>query len=324
MSKPLVSVIIPNWNGVELLKLSLPSLEKQSFKSLEIIIVDNGSTDNSIKYINDTFPKVKVIKLERNYGFAKAVNIGIKKTNGKYIIFLNNDTEIDKSCIQYLVQAVLRKSNVGFIQAKSLNFKKRNIIDNASDTIDAVGHLKTYGLGENDGPKFRSAGYIFLASGNGTLFKREVFDQVGLFDEDYFFYMEDADFCLRAQLKGFKGWFEPKAKIYHLRGATSSKNPQFFDCQVFRNMTMTIIKDFPNKLLLKDFNLLKIILVHLNTIKYLFSKGYFFSVLKSEWDIVRSLGKLLKKRKEIQSSKIVDDQYIIENIAPKNFLPKLY
>lgn len=316
---PAVSVVIPNWNGVNLLKICLPSLLKQAFKYFEVIIVDNGSTDDSTSYVRRNFPNFKIIKLHKNFGFAKAVNIGIKKSSSNCIILLNNDTELDKNCIQYLMEAAMAKKEVGFIQAKSLQFKKRNIIDNAGDTMDVVGHLRARGRGEKDRPKFNTARYIFLASGNGTLFKREVFERVGFFDEDFFFYMEDADFCLRAQLKGLKGWYEPKAIIYHLRQSTSSKDPAFFDCQVFRNMTMTVIKNFPYKLLAKDFNLLKIFLVHLNTIRYLLSKGYFLSVLKSEWDIFSNLGKLLQERKKIQSTKVVEDQYIIDNIVTKKF-----
>ena len=116
---------------------------------------------------------------------------------------------------------------------------------------------------------------------------------------------------------GFKGWFNPRAVIYHMHGETSKKNKAFKEYLQFRNMTMTIIKDFPKKLLLKDLNWLKIVLVNLNTIRYLWGLRYLGSALKAEWYILAHLPKLLKKRKEIQSKIKVSEEYLIENIKPK-------
>lgn len=313
----MVSVIIPTFNGLELLKICLPSLRKQTFKNFEVILVDNGSDDGSIEFVQNNFPKFKTLKLNKNYGFAKAVNIGIKKSNSKYILLLNNDTEADKNCLYYLVQSAIKHPEVGFVSAKSFNFYKRNIIDNAGDDIDVSGHLFSRGRGEKDRQEFRKSGYIFLGSGNGTLFKREVFDSIGLFDEDFFFYMEDADLSLRAQLFGFKGWFEPRAKIYHMRMVTASKKLPLAEYLVFRNMMVTITKNFPLKLFIKNFNFLKIILVNFNTIRYFLTKGMVWEALRAEFYILFNLGKILEKRKKIQSAKRVSDEYIIENILDK-------
>lgn len=116
---------------------------------------------------------------------------------------------------------------------------------------------------------------------------------------------------------GFKGWYEPKARIYHIHKATSNKNKSFTEYLQFRNMMITIIKDFPKKLLYKDLNLLKIILVNINTVRYLTFKGYFFSAIKAEGYILFNFWKILKKRKKIQDSIKVSEDYIIENILPK-------
>lgn len=311
------SVLIPNWNGKHLLKKCLSSLEKQTFKDFEVIVVDNGSTDGSLNYIRRYFFSVKINSLEKNYGFARAVNEGIKISLGKYIFLLNNDTEVDKNCIQYLVSAANKNKKLGFVAAKMLNFYQRNVIDSTGDYIDVVGHANNIGLGEKDGDKFNKEGPIFLATGGGGLFKREVFEEVGYLDEDYFAYFEDVDLCLRAQLRGVKGWYEPKAKIYHIHKATSRKNPGFLEYLQFRNMTQTIIKDFPWALIKKDFNWLKILLVNLNTIRYLATKGFLWEALKAEGWILLHLPKLFYKRWKIQRSKKVSDQYMIENIRPK-------
>lgn len=319
-SSVIASVVIPNWNGKHLLQTCLNSLKKQTFKNFEVVVVDNGSIDGSVEYIEkfkSQMSNLKCIKLDRNYGFAKAVNIGIKHSFSKYIVLINNDTEVDKNCLHFLVEAAKAHPKVGMVAAKMLNFYQKNVIDSTGDYIDVVGHANNIGLGEKDGHKFNTPGGIFLITGGGGLFKREVFDKVGYLDEDYFAYFEDVDLGLRAQMVGFKGWFEPRAKIYHIHKATSSKNPGFLEYLQFRNMTQTIIKDFPSALLLKDFNWLRALLVNLNTVRYLASQGHTLRALQAEGWILLHIPQLLKKRAAIRKSKTVTDQYIIENFRPK-------
>lgn len=311
-----LSVIIPNWNGKDLLKICLPSLKKQTFKDFEVVIVDNGSTDGSREYIEKYFPEVKLVKVEKNIGFAPAVNLGIKICVGDMMVLLNNDTEVEKDCLKYLVTAANKKA-VGFVAAKILNFKNRDLIDSAGDCIDAVGHADNFGRGEKDGEKFSRPGFLFLATAGGSLFKREVFEKVGFFDHQYFAYMEDVDFCLRAQMQGIKGWFEPQAKIYHIHKATSSRNPGFTEYLQYRNMTLTVLKNFPKELFLKDFNWLKVVLVNINTIRFLAGIGFLKEALKAEWYVLKSLPQILQKRSEIQSNIKVPVEYILENIRPK-------
>lgn len=314
---PKASIIIPSWNGLELLKVSLASLVKQTFTDFEIIVVENGSTDGSVQYLENNFPKIKLIKLQKNIGFAPAVNLGIKKALGKYIILINNDTKVDKNCLQYLVKAADEHPEVGMVAAKMLQFNNPKLIDSSGDYIDAVGHANNLGWGEEDGGRWNQTGYTFLVTGGGGLFKKQIFNKVGLFDDNYFAYMEDVDLCLRAQLSGFKGWYEPKAIIYHIHKATSNRNKAFTEYLQYRNMTMTVIKNFPKKLLLTNLNWLKIILVNLNTIRFLATQGYLWQALKAEFYVLSHFSYLLKKRSKIQKMKIVDDQYIIDNIRPK-------
>lgn len=313
----IVSVVIPNWNGKHLLRTCLKSLQAQTLKNVEIIVVDNGSVDRSKEYLRRYFPVVKVLSLDKNYGFAKAVNIGIKAATASMVALINNDTEVDKNCLKYLYQAAKSYPKVGFVAAKMLNFYQRGKIDSAGDYIDVVGHANNIGLGELDGPKFNKAGEVFLVTGGGGLFKKEVFQKVGYLDEDYFAYFEDVDLCLRAQLVGFKGYFEPKAKIYHIHKATSNRVRPLAEYWQFRNMTQTIIKDFPTALLLKNFNWLRALLVNLNTIRYLASQGLALQALQAEGWILIHLPQLLWKRWQIQSAKKVSDEYIISHFRDK-------
>lgn len=317
MKYPLCSVIIPNWNGKKFLKNCLTSLSKQGFKDFEVIIIDNGSTDGSVLYVKKYFPEVKLVELENNTGFSHAVNLGINKSFGRYVILLNNDTEVDKNCVKNLIVAADKHREVGFVAAKMLNFYKRGVIDSAGSYIDMVGHADNIGRGQKDDPRFNNSGYVFLATGGGSLIKREVFEKVGLLDENFFAYFEDIDFCLRAQIQGFKGWYEPKAIIYHIHKATAKRITAHVEYLLFRNMMQVVIKNFPGELFKKNFNWLKIILVNVNTVRYLTLKGYFWQALKVEAYIVVNFRRLLKKRKEILKSKVVSDQYLIENIRPK-------
>jgi GT2 family glycosyltransferase len=312
-----VSVVIPNWNGEGLLKNCLPSLKKQTLKKFETIIIDNGSTDGSVKYIEKHFPEMRVIKLKQNIGFSPAVNIAVKQTQGEFIVLVNNDTKLDPNFLKYLVKAAQVHPEAGFVTGKMLQFFDPKRIDAAGDYIDAVGHGNNIGFGQPDGLEFNTPGYVFLVSGGGSLFREKVFEEVGLFDDDYFAYFEDADLCLRAQMQGFKGWYEPKAVIYHIHKATSNRNKALTEYLQYRNMTQTVIKNFPRQLLLKDLNWLKIMLVNINTIRYLQTQGYLNSALKAEWYILTHIFTLLKKRQKIQSQIKVSPNYIVENVRPK-------
>jgi GT2 family glycosyltransferase len=317
MEKNKASVIIPNWNGLELLRVCLKSLENQTLKDFEVIVVDNGSKDGSVEYIEKFYPKTKVIKLQTNTGFAFAVNRGVENSEGKYIFLLNNDTEVDKNCIKKLVDTAEKNPDVSFIAAKLINFYKRDLIDSAGDYIDDVGHADNIGRGKKDGEEFSKPGPVFLVTGGGCLIRKDVFDKVGLLDEDYFMYFEDVDFGFRAQLLGHKGYFEPKAIIYHIQKASSNRNKTLVEYLQFRNMTMTIIKNFPKGLLLYKFNWLRIFWVNINTIRFLATKGYLKEALEAEGYILLNFFKLLKKRKDIQSKKVVSDDYIINNVRRK-------
>jgi GT2 family glycosyltransferase/SAM-dependent methyltransferase len=314
-------IIIPNWNGKNLLKTCLNSLRFQTSRDFEIVVVDNGSEDGSCEYIKKYFPEVILIKFDKNYGFAKAINVGIEKTSEKYLILINNDTKVNKNCVKYLIEAAEKHKEVGFVAAKMLNFYKKNIIDSAGDYIDVAGHANNIGLGEEDGEKFNKEGYMFLATGGGSLFRRELFEKVGFFDEDYFASFEDVDLCLRGQFAGFKGWYEPRAMIYHIHKATAARIKSQLEYLQFRNMTITIIKNFPTALFMRNFNWLRIILVHLNTIRYLSAKGFFLQAIMADSWVLLHLPKILQKRFKIQRNRIASDEYMISNFREKKLTP---
>lgn len=308
--KILASVIIPNWNGKNLLEDCLVSLDRQTYREFEIIFVDNGSTDGSLDYVQDNFPKVRIVKLEKNFGFAKAINEGVKRSGAEYVIFLNNDTEADEDFIKSLVECADSHQEVISVNPKLLNFYDRKIIDGVGILINEVGQARSIGWQEKDLGQYEKEQYIFGATGGASLFRRADFIKAGLFDENYFMYSEEVDFAFRAQFKGYKSIFCPRALVFHKHKATAKKFPARVEYWQFKNMTQTIIKDFPARILFKNWRWLKAVLVHLNTIFYELRQGNFWVPFMADLWILFHLPQLLDKRRKIQRSRKVPDEYI--------------
>ncbi len=315
--KTKVSVIIPNWNGKSLLEDSLSSLGKQTFKEFETIVVDNGSTDGSVEYMKSSFPNVIVVLLDRNYGFAKAINEGVKASNSEYVAFLNNDTKVDPHWLDELVKVADRYLEVISVNSKLLNFYDQKIIDGVGVSVNEVGQAKSIGWHEKDNGQYDSEMYIFGATGGAALFRRELFIKLGMFDENFFMYFEEVDFAFRAQFQGYKSMYCPTAVVFHKHKASSKKRPQYLEYWQFKNMTQTIIKDMPTTVLLRNWRWLKIIMVHLNTIFYQLKNGFIWPPIATDLWLLVHLPALLHKRVQIQSRRKVSDEYIESFLAPK-------
>lgn len=306
------SVIIPNWNGKDLLNDCLESL-----KGLQVIVVDNGSTDGSIEYIKKNFPEVKIISLNKNYGFARAINEGVMASTAEYVIFLNNDTSVDKNWLRNLISCADLHPEVISVNSKLLNYYKKKNIDGVGILINEVGQARSIGWQEKDSGQYDSEQYIFGATGGGSLFRRKEFIKVGLFDEKYFMYSEEVDFAFRAQFLGYKSIFCPKAIVYHKHKATSRKIPAYVEYWQFRNMTLTIIKDFPSEIIFKNWRWLKIILVHFNTYIYQLKNGFWWSPFLADLWILLHLPQILIERAKIQSNARVSSEYLEKFFAEK-------
>ena len=305
-----LSVIIPNLNGKDLLESCLKSLENQTFENFEIILVDNNSTDGSLEYVKNNFPKVRIIKLSKNFGFAKAINEGVKLSTAEYVVFLNNDTKVDKDWLKSLLECAKSHPEVISVNSKLVNFYDPKLIDGVGILINEVGQARSIGWQQIDQGQYDREQYIFGATGGGSLFRRLDFIKVGYFDENYFMYFEEVDFAFRSQFLGFKSIYCPKAKVFHRHKATAKKFPQLVEYWQFRNMTQTIIKDFPSGILFKKWRFLKIILVHLNTIFYQIKNGFFWPPFQSDIWIILHLPQLLSERRKIQTGKRVSNEYV--------------
>ncbi len=199
-----VSVITPNYNGVKFLKNYFKSLNNDSEYIGEVIIIDNGSNDSSRDYIQNNsfnFPVI-LIKNDENLGFAPAVNQGISSAKYDYIFSLNNDTEIKEGSIKAMLD-LIKEDNVFSVQAKMLQSDNRQLIDDAGDEYNLLGWTKK--IGENqDSDNYSEVFEIFSSCAGAALYKKEILDKIGIFDDNFFAYMEDVDLAIRSQINGYK------------------------------------------------------------------------------------------------------------------------
>src|ERR1700722_699295 len=207
----LVSVVIPNWNGKRFLSGCLDSLGKQKYPFVEIVVIDNGSKDGSVEFLEENYPHVRLFKFEQNTGFSVAVNRGIIESRGEFVALLNNDTIVDELWLSELVKAMREHTEIGSAGCKMLAYDDRTLLDGAGDGYRRGGLPGRIGHRERDLGQFDTQRYILGACGGAALYRRVLFDDIGLFDEDYFAYLEDVDLGLRAQNAGYKCIYVPTA-----------------------------------------------------------------------------------------------------------------
>jgi GT2 family glycosyltransferase len=244
--QPLVSIIVLNYNGKRFLDDCFSTLFATDYENFEVILVDNGSTDGSVEYVKKRFrePRLKVLALDRNYGFAQGNNKGIEKASGDYVVLLNNDTRVHKKWLRELVKVMGSDRNIGAAQPKLLLDDEIHI-DAAGGFLDYFGRVYQRGVFEEDRGQYDRVDEIFYAKGAAAMFKRKVLREVGVLDPDYFIYYEETDLCWRIWLRGYKIVYVPSSVVYHKGGATmgTKRSPEaiFSDR---KNHITTLIKNY--------------------------------------------------------------------------------
>lgn len=239
----LFSVIIPNWNGAQFLPTCLDALAGQIYTPIEIIIVDNASTDGSQALVAERYPAVRLIELPENRGFTGACNAGIQAARGEYIALLNNDTEVKPDWAEAVVGAFERHADVGAVASKMLLFDKRDHIHTAGDFFTVDGRAGNRGVWQRDTGQFDDEAFVFSACGGSAVYRRVMLEQVGLLDDDFFFSGEDVDLGWRAQLMGWRCLYTPDAIVYHHLSATGGGvTASYYDG---RNLIYILVKNYP-------------------------------------------------------------------------------
>lgn len=242
-----VSVVIPNYNGAKYLKACLESLMEQSLKAEEILIVDNDSKDSSVQYIIDHYKdKVTLVIMDKNEGFSIAVNEGIKRSKSEFVALLNNDTELHKNWLEKLYNCIKKDDKIFSVSSKMLRFIERDIIDDAGDEYTLFGWSSKIGDGE---PSFKHSvsREVFSACAGAAIYRQSILEGIGLFDENFFAYLEDMDISYRARVYGYKNYYESEALVYHIGSATSGSRHNSFKVRLAsRNNIYLIYKNMPN------------------------------------------------------------------------------
>lgn len=323
MSK--TAVVILNWNGKKLLKQFLPSVILHSDEA-EIYVIDNASTDSSVKLLQSDFPKVKIIVNKDNYGFAKGYNEGLKYINADLFILLNSDVEVNSGWLKPILHQFKNESNTAIIQPKILSYHNQEYFEYAGA---AGGYIDRFGFPfcrgrifetlEKDQQQFNDIANIFWASGACFAIRKKVFDELNGFDNDFFAHQEEIDLCWRAQNAGYQIKYNGLSTIYHVGGATLAyQNPKKTTLN-FRNSLYLLFKNLPTSQL---FPILfcRLSLDGIAGIHFLF-KGQFknvWAIFMAHVNFYMHLPALISKRQQKQ----INNYYYTHSIVYQYFIKK--
>lgn len=300
---PSVSIIIVTYNGRRFLDDCLSSLAFQTFQNFEVILVDNGSSDESVSFVRKKYPSVVIIENGVNLGFAGGTNTGIRVAKGEFILALNNDTIADPSFLEEIVRPMQADSHVGVCGSKMVFPDKR--LNSTGICISRSGAAWDRGMFEDDRGQYDREEEVFGACAGAALYRKAMLDRIGLLDEDFFAYMEDVDLAYRARLAGWKCIYVPTARIVHYHGGTAGYKSDLAVYYGNRNGVWYVLKVFPASMLLMY--LPWILGRSICVIPYYSLKGKTRAILKSKIDAVKGVGKMIRKRSGI-SRAVPDDE----------------
>ena len=290
------TIITPNYNGEKILDEYLQSLQEEKQYINEVIIIDNNSQDQSkeiIKKYKKTL-NITLIENKTNLGFAKACNQGIKHSNNEYILLLNNDIKIQKNTIKKLLETIQEDPKIFSVMSKMIQYHQPQLIDDAGDEYTILTYTQKKGNNQNIN-KYNKKREIFSSCAGAALYKKSILNEIGLFDENFFAYVEDLDLSYRAQIQGYKNIYQPESIVYHHGSATTGSKYNEFKTQIAaRNNIYLIYKNYPTPQKIINFIFILIGLL----IKYLvfYKKGYHKAYTKG-------IKEGIKNRKQLQKTK---------------------
>lgn len=242
---PLVTIVVVNWNGRAYLEKCLGSLRAQTYPAREIVLVDNGSTDGSIAFVRAQFPEVQIVALPYNAGFAAGNNCAMRAARGDYIALLNNDAYAEPDWLARMIETAEQHPEAGLIACKLLYAHDPRLINAAGLALDWAGFCWEWRGGAVDDPQDSAIQECFGPSGAAALYRRVMLDEIGLFDEDFFAYAEDADLNWRALRAGWRCLYVPAARAYHISSATAGEGSAFKARLLGRNKIWLLVKNVP-------------------------------------------------------------------------------
>jgi GT2 family glycosyltransferase len=319
MNKKKVSIIILNYNETKLTLHCLASLAKITYLNYEIILVDNGSKEDIEPLIKQKPRNVIIIKNKINLGYAEGNNVGYQKASGEYILFLNNDTVVEKDFLKPLVTALENDKQLAAVQPKIMQYPRKEFIDSVGSYFLFSGFLYHLGHNKKDKKKYHKEGSVFSMKGACMLFKKEVLDEIGVFDKDYFAYFEETDLCHRVWLAGYKIFYIPSATIYHEGGQTSKKlQSAFVQFHSYKNRIYTYMKNFQLSTLVRVLPL-HLFLCEVITLLYVVT-GKFplaFAIQKALFWNLFHMNMIIKQRKQMKKLRKINDSVYLPKVTKK-------
>lgn len=304
------AVIILNWNGCEHLRTFLPSVVDNTPAEVRIVVADNGSTDNSVDIVQALFPRVEILSLGNNYGYAGGYNRAVASIDADFYILLNSDVQVSYGWCEPLIAALEADTALGAVQPKILSLREPHYFEYAGASggfIDMLGYPFCRGrilsTVEKDEGQYDSFRHCFWASGACFACRRELFARVGGLDEDFFAHMEEIDLCWRAQLYGYRIAVQPQSVVYHLGGGTLAAGSPRKVYLNYRNNLWMLYKNLRRNSLTAVL-LLRRIMDGMSAATYLVQgRGDLFrQVWKAHLDFYRNRRHLRCKRAEIQNN----------------------
>ena len=314
---PLVSVIVLNYNAGKLLLNCIESIKKSAYKNLEIIVVDNISTDKSQKICKEKYPDIKLIQNDENFGYCEGNNIGIREAEGDYIIILNPDTIVESNWIEELISAY-NKFGEGLYQPKHLSLNKKTVYMSAGNMLNIFGFGYAREKGNKDENQFNKIEEIGYASGTCLFTSSAVLKKVGLFDPFIFLYHDDLDLGWRASQLGIKSYYVPTSLIYHAESYSLKWNAEKF-YWLERNRKYCILTHYSKQTYSKIFPTL--LAVDFFVWMFYLTKGFLWSKIRAELDIIKNRKVIKIKYEELESKKIVSDKELITKFSDSLHVP---
>ncbi len=302
-----VAVVILNWNGEKLLKEFLPSVvENSKYPEVEVVVADNASTDQSLEILKSDFPTVKVIVLDRNYGFTGGYNRALKQLDAEYVVLLNSDVAPAENWIQPLIKEMDENPQVAVCVPKIKSYRNPDLFEYAGA---AGGYIDRYGFVfckgrifneiEKDLGQYDQSADVFWASGAAMMIRKNLYYELGGLDEDFFAHMEEIDLCWRLKNRGWKIRYVGNSEVFHLGGATLDYNDPRKVFLNFRNNLFLLLKNLPHRKFFVKL-LQRMVLDGVAGLKFILSGEFknFYSVLLAHCDFYSKFRLMYKKRKE--------------------------
>ena len=299
------SIIVVNWNGKRYLEECLLALLAQTYSPYEVILVDNGSHDGSVDFVAERFPQVRIIENGENLGFAAGNNVAIRVARGDYIVTLNNDTRAEPDWLEELVKVTEADPRIGMCASKMLFYYHTGVLNSTGISLDRAGIAWDRRGGERDDGREREPIEIFGPCAGAALYRQEMLDEVGLFDEDFFAYHEDVDLAWRARSRGWRCMYSPRAVVYHVHSGTGLEGSAFKNRLLGRNKIWTMVKNYPVP---QIFLFLPLIAFYdLASAFYSLLKRRDASPLRGRLASLGVLRQMLRKRREIQRRRTLSE-----------------